>query len=66
MYGFKREELGYSDARVNKRLRTAERFATLSIGMEIIPGINDEVDMEEGLTEDMAGEELGEEGEDYN
>jgi hypothetical protein len=50
-------ELGYSDARVNKRLRTAGRFATLSIGMEIIPGINDEVDMEEGLTEDMAGED---------
>jgi hypothetical protein len=34
--------------------------------MEIIPGINDEVDMEEGLTEDMAGEELGEEGEKDN
>jgi hypothetical protein len=57
MYGFRREELGYSDARVNKRLKTAERFATLSIRMEIFPGIDDEVEMQEGLTEDMAAEE---------
>ena len=59
MYGWKREELGYSDARVTKRLKTAERFARLSIDLEIIaPEVNaDDLEMQEDLSEDMAGEE---------
>jgi hypothetical protein len=59
LYGWKRKELNYSDARVTKRLKTAERFATLSISMEIIPAeVNaEDVELQEDLSEDLAADE---------
>jgi hypothetical protein len=64
LHGWKRVELGYSDARVTKRLKTAERFATLSISLEIVSPeqVDDtEIELQEDLTEDLAEEEEGDE-----
>jgi hypothetical protein len=57
-YGWKRGELNYADARTDKRAKTAERFTTLSISLELIPGVAvvDEAEFQEDLTKDMATE----------
>jgi hypothetical protein len=47
---------------VTKRLKTAERFATLSISLEIVSPeqVDDtEIELQEDLTEDLAEEEEG-------
>jgi hypothetical protein len=58
LHGWKREELNYADARTGKRTKIAERFATLSISMDLIPGVAGEDELEEDLTEDMAMDEM--------
>jgi hypothetical protein len=56
LHGWKRDELNYADARNDKRTKTAERFATLSLSIELIPSVavDDEAELQEDLTEDMA------------
>jgi hypothetical protein len=56
-HGWKKGDFNYTDARTDKRAKTAERFATLSsISQEIIPGVAvaEEIEFQEDLTEDMA------------
>jgi hypothetical protein len=58
LHGWKREELNYADARTEKRTKIAERFATLSISLELSPGVAGEDELKEDLTEDMATDEI--------
>jgi hypothetical protein len=58
LHGWKREELNYADARTEKQTKIAERFATLSISLELIPGVAGEDELEEDLSEDMAADEI--------
>jgi hypothetical protein len=60
LHGWKKGDLNYADARTDKRAKTAERFATLSISLEIIPGVavDEEIEFQEDLIEDMAADLL--------
>jgi hypothetical protein len=58
LHRWKREELKYADARTEKQTKIAERFATLSISLELIPGVAGEDELKEDLTEDMATDEI--------
>jgi hypothetical protein len=58
LHGWKCEELNYADARTEKQTKIAEQFATLSISMELIPGVAGEDELEEDLSEDMATDEI--------
>lgn len=66
LYAWRREELNYSDKRTSKRQKKSERFAVMSLSLEIVPepemldGDEDSDDIElvqEALTEDLAEEE---------
>jgi hypothetical protein len=58
LHGWKKGDFNYTDARTDKRAKTAERFATLSISLEIIPGVAvaEEIEFQEDPTEDMAAD----------
>jgi hypothetical protein len=58
LHGWKREKLNYADARTEKRTKIAERFSTLSISLELIPGVTGKDELEEDLTEDMAMDKI--------